>query len=73
MYAVSFRIPYEVLGQRAYVNGSLINTTPLKKGQLIAVINKSQSPVVKGLTAEVIESNKTTRSASEFRWGLFDE
>lgn len=70
MYAVSFRIPYEILGQRAYVNGSLHSSTSLEKGRFISVVDKTWSPGYNGIKAEVIESNRTQRHSSDpaFKW-----
>ena len=69
MYAVSFRIPFTVLGLRQYVNGSAyVSSGPLEPGTRIKVSDK---PFIgQRLEAEVIGSQRTSRTPRDFKWKI---
>lgn len=67
MYAVSFRIPFTVMGMKQYVNGSLCSLGALRSGDTILVKDKRAS-LHPCLRAEVLQSASTSRVPESFRW-----
>lgn len=70
MFAISFRIPIDVLGTRQYINGSTLYHERLKPGTIISVVDKSWVSSYNGIDAEVIQSNGSQRSHDSFKWGI---
>jgi len=54
MYAVSFRIPFTIMGRKQFVNGSARSDKEFHKGDPILVADKSMPS--KPAVAEVIDS-----------------
>lgn len=67
MYCISFRIPYNVLGQRAYINGAawIANNNPRKQ---VFVGNEDNSR----LFAEVVDIRQTGKQPEDFAWRIVD-
>ena len=70
MFAISFRIPVDILGIRLYINGSTFYHERLKPGTVISVVDKSWSSGYNGIDAEVIQSNASHRDHDSFKWGV---
>ncbi len=63
MYVLSFRIPYNVFGRRAYVNGSALVDKNIPRKQVFVSAGCHTR-----LLAEVIDTRPTRREADSFKW-----
>lgn len=64
MYAVSFRIPFIVMGKRQYLNGSAHSKTKLFGLGLVS------GPHASAVEAEVIQCARTSRNPDTFEYKI---
>lgn len=64
MYAVSFRIPFVVMGKRQYLNGSAHSQTKVSGVILVS------GPHASAVEAEVIDNRRTSRNPVSFEYKI---
>lgn len=67
MYAVSFRIPFKVMGRTQYINGAFHSSVPYRTGELVRV---TEAGPLRAVDAEVINNTGTTRDRASYNWSL---